>query len=160
MLPTQISLVRQYYRLPLCKISPVVNQQSPRASERINDNIGKQGNQPLGFVTWEEQRHTLPFSGLCPIWGRGVEPRRTRLRATGYGSRGRIIRAKRQGLEHTGGAETEDSGRKTPGTQEGGRRFDTRLRNFWSIYCGIVDEWAFYDNSARSPRLIATGNNT
>ncbi len=39
------------------------------------------------------------------------------------------------------------------------RRFDTGLRNFWSIYCKIVDRWMFYDNSERPPRLITTGSN-
>lgn len=37
------------------------------------------------------------------------------------------------------------------------RRFDTGLRNFWSIYCGIVDSWEFHDNSGQSPRLIDRG---
>ena len=40
------------------------------------------------------------------------------------------------------------------------RRFDTGLRNFWSIYCKIVDNWEFYDNSARLPRLIDRGTDT
>jgi len=39
------------------------------------------------------------------------------------------------------------------------RRFDAGLRNFWSIYCKMVDQWAFYDNSTWPPRLIATGSN-
>ena len=39
------------------------------------------------------------------------------------------------------------------------RRFDTGLRNFWSIYSTIVDRWALYDGSTRPSRLIATGSN-
>jgi predicted ABC-type ATPase len=39
------------------------------------------------------------------------------------------------------------------------RRFDTGLRNFWSIYSKIVDSWELYDNSTRPPRLVASGNN-
>lgn len=39
------------------------------------------------------------------------------------------------------------------------RRFDAGLRNFWSIYCKIVDQWWLYDGSARPPRLVAKGNN-
>ena len=40
------------------------------------------------------------------------------------------------------------------------RRFDTGLRNFWAVYCKIVDRWAFYDGSIRPPRLIVAGSNT
>ncbi len=39
------------------------------------------------------------------------------------------------------------------------RRFDAGLRNFRSIYCKIVDQWLFYDGSARPPRLVAAGGN-
>jgi predicted ABC-type ATPase len=40
------------------------------------------------------------------------------------------------------------------------RRFDAGLRNFWSVYCNIVDRWAFYDGSTRPPRLVTTGSST
>ncbi len=40
-----------------------------------------------------------------------------------------------------------------------GRRFDTGLRNFRSIYCKMVDSWELYDNSGSSPRLIDKGSN-
>ncbi len=39
------------------------------------------------------------------------------------------------------------------------RRFDTGLRNFWSIYSKIVDSWELYDNSGSSPRLMDKGSN-
>jgi predicted ABC-type ATPase len=39
------------------------------------------------------------------------------------------------------------------------RRFDAGLRNFWSIYCKIVDSWELYDNSGPSPRLVDKGTN-
>lgn len=37
------------------------------------------------------------------------------------------------------------------------RRFATGLRNFEEIYRSIVDEWALYDNSWRTPILIEEG---
>jgi len=39
------------------------------------------------------------------------------------------------------------------------RRFDAGLRNFRDIYSRLVDSWALYDNSGRTPRLIDTGDN-
>lgn len=39
------------------------------------------------------------------------------------------------------------------------RRFDSGLRNFQDIYMDLVDEWWWYDNSDRTPRLISTGAN-
>lgn len=40
------------------------------------------------------------------------------------------------------------------------RRFAAGLRNFHSIYKNLVDEWALFDNSGKSPRLIEEGVNT
>ena len=40
------------------------------------------------------------------------------------------------------------------------RRFDAGLRNFETVYRGLVDSWAIYDNSGRAPRLQAAGDNT
>jgi len=39
------------------------------------------------------------------------------------------------------------------------RRFDAGLRNFHSVYRGLVNSWALYDNSGPVPRLIASGDN-
>jgi predicted ABC-type ATPase len=39
------------------------------------------------------------------------------------------------------------------------RRFDAGLRNFRDIYRELVDEWWWYDNSDKTPRLISTGVN-
>lgn len=39
------------------------------------------------------------------------------------------------------------------------RRFDKGLRNFHSIYRGLVASWALYDNSGPAPRLIMSGDN-
>jgi predicted ABC-type ATPase len=39
------------------------------------------------------------------------------------------------------------------------RRFDSGLRNFYNIYCGLVDNWILYDNSGPTPRLMAYGDN-
>lgn len=40
------------------------------------------------------------------------------------------------------------------------RRYDRGVRNFFSFYRPIADNWRFYDNSGRSgPRLIAAGVN-
>jgi predicted ABC-type ATPase len=40
------------------------------------------------------------------------------------------------------------------------RRFAAGLRNFEEIYKPIVDEWALYDNSYRTPELIEEGVNS
>ena len=37
------------------------------------------------------------------------------------------------------------------------RRFTAGLRNFEKIYKPMVDEWALYDNSSRTPTLIEEG---
>lgn len=37
------------------------------------------------------------------------------------------------------------------------RRFAAGLRNFEDIYKPLVDEWALYDNSLRTPQLIEEG---
>lgn len=37
------------------------------------------------------------------------------------------------------------------------RRFAVGLRNFEDIYKSLVDEWALYDNSSHTPRLIQEG---
>ena len=37
------------------------------------------------------------------------------------------------------------------------RRFASGLRNFEEIYKTIVDEWALYDNSSRTPLLVEEG---
>ncbi|MFZ3115929.1 MAG: AAA family ATPase [Syntrophales bacterium] len=37
------------------------------------------------------------------------------------------------------------------------RRFASGLRNFEEIYKPIVDEWALYDNSSRTPILVEEG---
>jgi predicted ABC-type ATPase len=39
------------------------------------------------------------------------------------------------------------------------RRFESGLRNFQDIYTELVDEWWWYDNSDRLPRLISMGVN-
>jgi predicted ABC-type ATPase len=39
------------------------------------------------------------------------------------------------------------------------RRFDAGLRNFESVYSGLVDSWAWYDNSEPTPRIVASGDN-
>jgi predicted ABC-type ATPase len=39
------------------------------------------------------------------------------------------------------------------------RRFDAGLRNFEDVYRGLVNSWALYENSERTPRLIASGDN-
>ena len=40
------------------------------------------------------------------------------------------------------------------------RRFAAGLHNFELLYKPLVDEWAFYDNSASMPQLIDEGLNT
>jgi predicted ABC-type ATPase len=37
------------------------------------------------------------------------------------------------------------------------RRFDIGLRNFYNIYCRLVDAWLVYDNSGLWPQKIAEG---
>ena len=37
------------------------------------------------------------------------------------------------------------------------RRFQRGLRNFFLLYSPICDEWAFVDNSERTPRILAEG---
>lgn len=39
------------------------------------------------------------------------------------------------------------------------RRFASGMRNFNELYCGIVDEWALYDNSGDVPVLLQEGVN-
>ena len=39
------------------------------------------------------------------------------------------------------------------------RRFDAGLHNFRDTYRELVDEWWWYDNSDKTPRLISTGAN-
>jgi len=39
------------------------------------------------------------------------------------------------------------------------RRFDAGLRNFETLYRGLVNCWALYDNSGPTPRLLAAGEN-
>ena len=39
------------------------------------------------------------------------------------------------------------------------RRFDAGLRNFKSLYQGLVNSWVLYDNSGPTPRLLAAGDN-
>lgn len=39
------------------------------------------------------------------------------------------------------------------------RRFDAGLRNFETVYRGLVDSWVLYDNSGPTPRLLASGDN-
>lgn len=39
------------------------------------------------------------------------------------------------------------------------RRFASGMRNFDELYCGIVDEWALYDNSGDVPVLLREGVN-
>lgn len=39
------------------------------------------------------------------------------------------------------------------------RRFDAGLRNFQNVYTNLVDQWEWYDNSARPPQLISAGIN-
>ena len=39
------------------------------------------------------------------------------------------------------------------------RRFESGLRNFQDIYIQLVDEWWWYDNSDRIPRMISRGVN-
>jgi predicted ABC-type ATPase len=39
------------------------------------------------------------------------------------------------------------------------RRFDAGLRNFKEVYMNLVDDWEWYDNSARAPQLISAGSN-
>ena len=38
------------------------------------------------------------------------------------------------------------------------RRFHAGLRNYELVYRGIVNEWAEYDNSGATPKLLAEGN--
>ena len=40
------------------------------------------------------------------------------------------------------------------------RRFDAGLRNFENLYRTLVNAWAVYENSAATPRLIASGDST
>ncbi|HEV7474855.1 MAG TPA: zeta toxin family protein [Pyrinomonadaceae bacterium] len=37
------------------------------------------------------------------------------------------------------------------------RRYDRSLRNLFELYSPLADTWSFYDNSSRSPLLLATG---
>ena len=39
------------------------------------------------------------------------------------------------------------------------RRFDVGLRNFETLYQGLVNSWVLYDNSGPTPRLLAAGDN-
>lgn len=39
------------------------------------------------------------------------------------------------------------------------RRFDAGLRHFETVYRDLVDSWALYDNSGRTPKLLAAGDN-
>jgi predicted ABC-type ATPase len=39
------------------------------------------------------------------------------------------------------------------------RRFDAGLRHFETVYRGLVDSWALYDNSGHAPRLLVEGDN-
>ncbi len=39
------------------------------------------------------------------------------------------------------------------------RRFDAGLRNFKTLYQGLVNSWGLYDNSGPMPQLLATGEN-
>ncbi|MGD0654859.1 MAG: AAA family ATPase [Thermoguttaceae bacterium] len=39
------------------------------------------------------------------------------------------------------------------------RRFDSGQRNFYNVYCQIVDSWILYDNSGSAPFLISCGDN-
>ncbi len=39
------------------------------------------------------------------------------------------------------------------------RRFDAGLLNFKNLYCELVNTWVVYDNSGRTHRLIASGDN-
>ncbi len=39
------------------------------------------------------------------------------------------------------------------------RRFDSGLANYKTVYRGIVDSWALYDNSGRTPELLESGDN-
>ena len=39
------------------------------------------------------------------------------------------------------------------------RRFDRGLRQFREVYQPLVDNWVLYDNSGRTHRLIASGDN-
>ena len=39
------------------------------------------------------------------------------------------------------------------------RRFDAGLRNFKTLYQGLVNSWVLYDNSGPTPRLLAAGDN-
>ena len=47
------------------------------------------------------------------------------------------------------------------GVEEGvlRRRFDKGLNNFHTIYRGLVNSWALYDNSGSFPRLVDSGDN-
>ena len=38
------------------------------------------------------------------------------------------------------------------------RRFHAGLRNYELVYRGLVNEWAEYDNSGATPKLLAEGN--
>jgi predicted ABC-type ATPase len=40
------------------------------------------------------------------------------------------------------------------------RRYRRSLRNFFDLYQDLADEWRFYDNSHKPPRLIAAGGKT
>jgi predicted ABC-type ATPase len=40
------------------------------------------------------------------------------------------------------------------------RRFAAGLRNFEQHYRGAVDDWAFYDNSGKTPVMLEWGENT
>ena len=37
------------------------------------------------------------------------------------------------------------------------RRFDAGVKNFETLYRGLVDDWSWYDNSGPGPRLLASG---
>ncbi len=39
------------------------------------------------------------------------------------------------------------------------RRFDAGLRNFKTLYQGLVNSWVLYDNSGPTPRFLAAGEN-
>ena len=39
------------------------------------------------------------------------------------------------------------------------RRFDTGLKNFYTLYRDLVDYWYLYDNSVIPARLIESGRN-
>jgi predicted ABC-type ATPase len=38
------------------------------------------------------------------------------------------------------------------------RRFEAGLRNFYEVYRELVTDWALYDNSMESPKLLMTGD--